>query len=218
MQKSEQINDLAASLARAQAKMKNPAFDSTNPFFKSRYASLAAVRNAVVPVLAECGIAVVQEITHHEGHSACSTTLLHASGQWLTQEAFSVNVSKDDAQGACAAATYTRRVSLQALACVVGDEDDDAEAIVDHKAAQAPAKARAAAPNTKPPAQQLTDALLLIDAAQDKTGLMRVYQEVTIGKPAEFVEACKAKASHRKVEIQAKFDAPLPGEAVGSRP
>lgn len=139
MTKSESISELAAALAKASAKLKNPAFDSANPFFKSKYASLAAVRNAVVPVLAEEGLSVVQEITHADGKSACSSILLHTSGQWLQLEPFTVPVAKADAQGACAGATYARRASLQALGCVVGDDDADGEDIVGRDGAAAPA-------------------------------------------------------------------------------
>jgi hypothetical protein len=128
--KSDAINELAAALSKAQAEIKNPHFDSANPFFKSKYASLAAVRDAVVPILAKYGLSVMQEIRHEAGVSHCATTLLHASGQWIEQAPFSVPVAKADAQGACAGATYARRASLQALACVVGDSDDDGEAAV----------------------------------------------------------------------------------------
>jgi len=55
MKKSENICDLAFALAKAQSEMQNPQFDSKNPHFKSSYASLASVRNAVVPVLARNG-------------------------------------------------------------------------------------------------------------------------------------------------------------------
>jgi len=130
MNKSDNISELAAALSKAQAVMKNPTFDSANPFFKSKYASLAGVRNAVVPVLAEQGLSVVQEITHEAGVSRCASILLHSSGQWLELAPFSVPVAKADAQGACAGATYARRASLQALGCVVGDEEDDGESVV----------------------------------------------------------------------------------------
>jgi hypothetical protein len=139
MNKSDNIADLAAALAKAQAEIQNPKFDSNNPFFKSKYASLAGVRDAVIPTLAKYGLSVIQEVRHDAGVSHCATTLLHASGQWIEQAPFSVPVSKADAQGACAGATYARRASLQALCCVVGDSDDDGEAAVGRGGAEAPA-------------------------------------------------------------------------------
>src|SRR6185503_5817578 len=57
------VNEIAAALAAAQAEMQNPGFDSTNPHFKSKFASLAAVRKSVVPVFAKHGISVTQALT-----------------------------------------------------------------------------------------------------------------------------------------------------------
>lgn len=122
---------IAKALAAAQAEMKNPAFDSANPHFRNKFASLAAVRNAVVPVLAKHGIAVVQDVQTTEHGIACFTILLHESGQRLNFGPLVVPATKADAQGFGSAATYSRRYSLQAIACVVGDEDDDANAAVD---------------------------------------------------------------------------------------
>jgi hypothetical protein len=127
----EPANELAAALAKAQAEMVNPAFDSTNPHFKSKFASLAAVRNAVIPVLAKHGIACVQDIhTDIAGTVSCTTTLIHASGQRATFGPLTLPVTKVDAQGFGSAATYARRYSLMAIAGVVGDDDDDGNAAV----------------------------------------------------------------------------------------
>ena len=61
MKTSEQTDKIDAALAKAQAEMTNPVYDSTNPHFKSKYASLAGVRNAIIPVFAKHGVACVQE-------------------------------------------------------------------------------------------------------------------------------------------------------------
>lgn len=120
------LNEVGAALAKAQAEMSNPKFDKTNPHFRNKFASLAAVRDAVVPVLSKYGIACVQDLQNVEGGVACTTTLLHASGQFLTFGPLKMPVSKADAQGFGSAATYARRYHLMAVANVVGDEDDDA--------------------------------------------------------------------------------------------
>jgi hypothetical protein len=83
------------------------------------------VRDAVIPALTASGIGVTQEVTIHEHGVAVLTTLWHESGQWLASEPMVVPVTKDDAQGVVAASTYGRRVALQAIACVVGDDDTD---------------------------------------------------------------------------------------------
>lgn len=122
--------EIAAALAKAQAEMSNPTFDSQNPHFKNRFASLAAVRNAVVPALARNGICLTQNIVTRENEVACTTTLTHASGQQMVFGPLVLPASKADAQGFGSAATYARRYSMMAVAGVVGDDDDDAEAAV----------------------------------------------------------------------------------------
>jgi hypothetical protein len=117
---------LAEALAKAQAEMSNPKFDKLNPHFKNKFASLASVRDAVIPVLAKHGIACIQDLTNVEGGVACTTILLHSSGQQINLGPLKMPVSKADAQGFGSAATYARRYHLMAAANVVGDEDDDA--------------------------------------------------------------------------------------------
>jgi hypothetical protein len=128
LNKSETINELAAALAKAQAEMQNPGFDSQNPHFKSKFASLASVRNAIVPVLAKHGIALSQDITNGERGPKVSTILQHSSGQWIEYGPLEMPVSKPDAQGVGSATTYGRRYHMMAVAGVVGDEDDDGNA------------------------------------------------------------------------------------------
>lgn len=122
---SPAMNQLAASLAAAQVEMKNPGFDAANPHFRNKFASLAAVRNAVVPVLAKHGISLTQDITTVDGGIACRTILTHASGQQMVFGPLVLPPTKADAQGFGSAATYARRYSMMAVAAVVGDEDDD---------------------------------------------------------------------------------------------
>ena len=118
---------LAEALLAAQSEMKNPAFDTTNPHFKSRFASLAGVRAAVLPVLNKHGIALVQDLTTTERGVACRTVLIKG-GEQLVFGPLEIPATKNDAQGFGSAATYARRYSLQTAVCVVGDDDDDANA------------------------------------------------------------------------------------------
>lgn len=130
MKTSEQINEIAAALAKAQSEMSNPTFDAQNPHFKNRFATLAAVRNAVIPALSKHGIALTQDIEPVESGIASTTHLLHQSGQWLHFGPMVMPVSKQDAQGFGSAATYCKRYQLMAVCGVVGDDDDDAEQAV----------------------------------------------------------------------------------------
>ncbi len=126
MTTSEQINEIAAALAKAQATMKNATLNKVNPHFKSKYADLAGIRDAVIPALTANGIAVVQTLdAASEGVAYCVLTrLLHTSGQWI--ESLCPIPSAPDMQKMGSAITYARRYSLSAICGIAADEDDDA--------------------------------------------------------------------------------------------
>ena len=140
----DNMHELAQSLAAAQAEMKNPVFDRVNPAFRSRYASLAAVRDAVIGPLSRQGIAVIQTLAATDAGIACTTVLIHKSGQ-SASSVFELPVAKRDPQGMLSAATYAKRASLQAMCVVVGDDDDDGNAAQQ-------AQAQDAAPPPRPKA------------------------------------------------------------------
>ena len=118
---------LAKALVAAQKEMKNPAFDSTNPHFKNKFASLASVREAVLPVLNKHGLAISQFPMAGDGVAGCRNILMHEGGEKMEYDCL-LPLSKNDPQGAGSAITYARRYSLQAIAGVVAEEDDDANA------------------------------------------------------------------------------------------
>jgi ERF superfamily protein len=128
-ERSAQIGVLMQALARAQQHMTPPLCDSTNPHYRTRYASLAAIRAAVLPALSAEGLALTQlPCTPVDGWAGITTGLWHgASGQYLLST-LRLPVARADAQGYGSALTYARRYALQALCAVAGDEDDDAEA------------------------------------------------------------------------------------------
>lgn len=128
MNKSDQINELAAALAKAQGQIKGALKDSNNPFFKTKYADLASVVEAIREAFAQNGLSYVQRTEPTEANEVrVETVLLHASGQWLSAGVLNIPVSKADAQGFGSALTYARRYGLSA-ATGVAPEDDDGNA------------------------------------------------------------------------------------------
>ena len=123
--------EIAKALAAAQGELQNPHMDSSNPHFKSKFASLKAVRNAVVPTFAKHGIALVQELVNVDGGVSCVVHLYHSSGESLRFGPLVMPAGKSDAHGMGSAATYSRRYSLMSVAGVVGDEDDDGNSAVE---------------------------------------------------------------------------------------
>ena len=148
MTTSESINELATALAKAQGQIGGATKGSTNPFYKSKYADLASVRDACQAPLSENGLSVVQspntdyvgdptpyEFTSRSGEArygvrvvcvvSIVTRLMHTSGQWL-EDRVSTILPTGDPQAVGSAITYLRRYALQSFAGVA-PEDDDAE-------------------------------------------------------------------------------------------
>lgn len=122
-EQSENIGDLAAALAKAQGKITGALKDSSNPFFKSRYADLASVWDACRGPLSENGLAVVQLTESDDAGVYVSTTLAHLSGQWMRSR---LRLSPKDStpQGMGSAITYGRRYALAAIVGVAQVDDD----------------------------------------------------------------------------------------------
>lgn len=120
---SEQINELATALAKAQAEIQNVVKDAKNPHFKSDYATLDAITDTVRPVFAKHGLAVVQVPTFADGIVTVETLVAHSSGQWI-RGATGAPVTKADPQGVGSACTYLRRYSLAAIAALAQTDDD----------------------------------------------------------------------------------------------
>jgi hypothetical protein len=67
--------------AKAVAELKNPSKDSVNPYYNSKYADLATVRDAVLPVLARHDLAVLQLPCELDNAAALTTLrILRANG------------------------------------------------------------------------------------------------------------------------------------------
>ena len=122
---SDNTAELAAALAKSQAAMQSAKFDKVNPHFKNKYASLAAVIEAIRAPLADNGLSYTQTTEIREGGFVLVTTLRHSTGQWIASEYPLPTGLKPQDLGS--ALTYARRYSLSTLVCIAADEDDDAE-------------------------------------------------------------------------------------------
>lgn len=118
------MKNIATALLKAQTEMSNPKKDATNPFFKSKYADLNAVREAVIPILNNNGIVVLQPIKNIEGKNFVCTMLLHETGEMLESFTEIVYNKTNDAQAQGSGITYARRYGLQSFVCVGADDDD----------------------------------------------------------------------------------------------
>lgn len=130
---SDSIGEIAEALAKAQSEMTFAHKDSNNPFFKSSYADLNSVLDAVREPLSKNGIAIVQTTDGDSGSITVITKLIHKSGEWI-EGRLTMTPEKKGAQAFGAVVTYARRYALAAIASIA-QADDDAEAATAHKAA-----------------------------------------------------------------------------------
>jgi hypothetical protein len=125
MQKSENINELALALTKAQAEMGGAVTDADNPFFKSKYADLGSIIRVIKPPFAKHGLSYSQFPITSEDRIGVETVIVHESGQFISNE-FTMRVPKADPQSAGGVISYCRRYALQAV-CGVPAVDSDGE-------------------------------------------------------------------------------------------
>lgn len=163
---NQSLKNIAAALVAAQSEMGNAKKDSTNPFFRSKFADLNSVREAVIPVLNKHGISVLQPtaILFNYGNSTgghvsvVRTRLLHTSGEEIISET-EIVCADNKPQSHGSAISYARRYALAAILCI-GSEDDDGES----------AQGRTKQPETKrEPLPRPTEGALLAGAAPSNT-------------------------------------------------
>lgn len=123
--KSDSIKELATALNKAQAVMEGAKKTALNPHFKSKYANLEAVWEAIRKPMTDQGLSIVQFPGKSELGHFLETTLMHTSGEFMSGRMF-IAPSKDDPQGVGSAITYARRFSLMAV-LGIAPEDDDGE-------------------------------------------------------------------------------------------
>jgi len=188
----ENFSKVAAALVKAQKAFGPALKTSTNPHFRSRYADLSAVVEAVIDALNDNGIALTQRIHPSETGVCVETVFIHESGEVITSGPLHVPAAKQDAQGYGSALTYARRYSLMA-ACGVAPEDDDGNA---------------ATRRTEPaaPAIDITDHLSAIEATSNSDELTAAYKmayDACAGNQAlqtKVIAAKKARIDRAKKE------------------
>ena len=144
MEQSDLIKALAVALPLVEGATK----DKLNPHFKSKYADLSSVIEAIRPVAAH-GIWFRQAPVENANGACIETFYVHSSGYQMSAGQCYVPASKNDAHGFGSAMSYARRYGLLA-AFGIAPDDDDGNAAVTHSKAQTAMKAPAK-PAMEPP-------------------------------------------------------------------
>ena len=127
------MKEISKAILAAQMEMGNATKGSSNPFFKSKYEDLNAIREACLPALHNHGISCLQPTVHIDGKNFIKTILLHESGETFEGLTEIIYSKINDAQAQGSGITYARRYGLQSLLNIGADDDDGNKASVPQK-------------------------------------------------------------------------------------
>jgi hypothetical protein len=128
MKMSETIAELATALSKAQGQIDDASKSADNPYYKSRYADLAAVRAVIRDPLATNDLAIIQAPRVVSGGAEVETMLVHKSGEFMSETLF-MPAGKSDPHGYASAITYARRIGIMSLLALAAYDDDGNTAV-----------------------------------------------------------------------------------------
>lgn len=138
-----QGSELGAALAKVQTQLPTIGKGSTANIgqYKFKYADLADISAAVLPLLGQNGLSwMTMPTLDEQGHFVLRYELLHSSGESRVGF-YPLPAATSKAQDLGSAITYARRYSLSSMVGVTPDEDDDGQS-----APSAPARQQRGAP------------------------------------------------------------------------
>lgn len=213
---SQEIGELAAALAAAQATFTFAAKDSTAAMGsagKRKYADLQSVLEAVRDGLTANGLAVIQAPMPADNGIKLRTTLAHKSGQWMASELCLPQDKMGGVQGMGSALTYARRYALAAMVGIAQDDDDGETAMQESRKADKQrvqqVRQRAAAENPDAPTPEMFRALMatltergckereeyLAELSSFFGKEVKSSKELTRAEISEYLNACNTTAN-----------------------
>jgi hypothetical protein len=211
---SESTAKLDAALAKAQGEFAAAIKDSNNPAFKSKYADLTAVMEAIRPALTKHGISLTQWPVHSTDNRVHMVTRIAHDGEWI-RGTFSMPCDKQNAHGYGSIVSYLRRYCVSSCLGVVTDLDDDGNAASGRSDQPAPPPVMLAAggtPGASKAAQRDTFSKLVkaIRQASSVTTLKAWYQQNVTEIDAlhpDFLDELRVEYNDRLSELKASVAA-----------
>ncbi len=151
MQQSESIAEIAQAICKAQAECEAATKDASNPFFKSKYATLEEIIAVLKKPLANNGLCINQFTDFNEDCSWLTTQISHSSGQWMRGR-YLLTPTDNKPQSVGSSLSYAKRYALQAVMLVPSEDDDGNAAQSATQARKPPMAANTQKTNTKPTA------------------------------------------------------------------
>lgn len=133
------MKELYKALLKVQSELKPVKRTISNPFYKSKYADLESIVEAVMPLLSTHGILASQTTRiSPNGLAELVTSLIHAeTGEKIDSVSPIICKDASDPQKFIAATTYARRSSLATI-CGLATQDDDGNTAADKPAHASP--------------------------------------------------------------------------------
>ena len=194
------MKELSKALCKFQSAITNVPFDSQNPHFKNKYASLAGIIDHVRTGLSDNGLVISQLVNK----DSVQTMLIHTSGESLSAETAILCATPNNPQAYGSAVTYARRYALTGILGISADDDDDAAQATGSP--QKPSSNTTTPPTTKtPPEPAPASPQMATEAQRRKIDSLRSEcgwspEDTT----AEIVLTYKVKSSKEMTLPQAK--------------
>jgi hypothetical protein len=147
IKRSESIKEIAKALIVFHGVVNKIAKTEDNPFFKSKYAGLPSILEAIKEPLVKSGL-IFTQLPH--GKDKLTSLVIHPESGEFLESTIRMTPVKADPQALGSAISYARRYSLVAILGLNVDEDDDGNA------ASTPAAKQSSPQTAKPPVERKT--------------------------------------------------------------
>jgi len=128
------VSSIHASFIAAQAEFGAAVKGAVNPHFKSRYADLSAVLEAVLPALNKHGLGLLYRVHDCDVGVRLEAVVIHTSGEELSSGILHLPVAKNDSQAVGSALSYGKRYLATGLFALQTADDDGNAATASMKA------------------------------------------------------------------------------------
>ena len=170
MQSTELPTKLAPALLKAQKAIGKALKSSANPFFKSKYANLETVIDAVKGPMNDNDVVITQLVQRDELGIYVETVLMHTSGECVVSKTPVIVAKENNPQAMVSGVTYAKRCGLEAIS-VLPTEDDDG-----NKATEAPKPAKKPLKIVKPKPAKEIDADTVAGAREELNMLIDTHK------------------------------------------
>ena len=134
-QANTSVSSIHSSFIAAQAEFGAAVKGAVNPHFKSRYADLSAVLEAVLPALNKHGLGLLYRVHDCDVGVRLEAVVIHTSGEELSSGILHLPVAKNDSQAVGSALSYGKRYLATGLFSLQTADDDGNAATASMRAA-----------------------------------------------------------------------------------